>query len=153
MKRSTSARTAPDTGQFKTRLKSLNLKATPQRIAVHEAMLDLVHATAEMVCEHITTAGKTRISVASVYNILSAMADLGIYARRLNAGSKMWFDVNTFRHIHIYDRASDSFTDIFDDELAEAIEDRFRRKRFKGYKTERIDIQLICSPTRRKTKK
>ena len=153
MKKKTGAISAPDTGQFKLRLKSLNLKATPQRVAVHEAMLELVHATADMVCEHIAATSKTRISAASVYNILSAMADLGIYARRFNAGSKMWFDVNTFRHLHAYDSVSDTFLDIFDDTLAGAVEDILKRKRIRGYRIDRIDVQLICSPTRRKPKK
>ena len=149
MRRKTAGHGAPDVEIFKEKLKSFGLKATPQRIAVHEAMIALVHATAEMVAEHVRSEGKTGITVASVYNILSGMAGLGIYSRRLSSGSRMWFDVNTFRHIHVYDSTSDTFIDIFDDDLVGRIEDNLKRRRIKGYKMDGMDIQLICHPSRK----
>lgn len=149
MRRKTAGHGAPDVETFRQKLKDFGLKATPQRIAVHEAMISLVHATADMVADHVRSEGSTGITVASVYNILSGMADLGIYSRRLSPGSRMWFDVNTIRHIHVYDSTSDTFMDIFDDDLAGRIEDTLRRRRIKGYKMDRIDIQLICHPSRK----
>lgn len=44
---------APTIEEFKVLLRNKNLKATPQRVAVHEAMLSLGHASADMVVEHI----------------------------------------------------------------------------------------------------
>ena len=63
---------------FKNILKSHSLKATPQRLAVHEAMLKLGHASADMVTEEIQKSSGTKVTVASVYNILTSMAMLGI---------------------------------------------------------------------------
>ena len=68
----------PNIIQFKRLLKDRGLKATPQRTAVHEAMRALVHASAEDVSAYIAAQGDTRISPASVYNILSMLADLRI---------------------------------------------------------------------------
>ena len=136
--------------EFKLILKKHSLKATPQRLAVHDAMMTLGHACADMVTEEIARKGNTKITVASVYNVLTQMAMLGIYDYRLSANNKMYFDVNTFKHIHLYDHENHVFKDVIDDELISMIEAHLTRKRFKGYKVEGIDIQLIGKPTRKK---
>ena len=66
-----------DMESFRRMLKSHDLKATPQRIAVHEAMIKLVHASADTVYEDIVKTGGCKITQASVYNILSSLADEG----------------------------------------------------------------------------
>lgn len=136
--------------QFRSALKRHGLKATPQRVAVHEAMLKLGHASADMVSEAIAAEGKTKITVASVYNILTNLAVLGIYRYRMSANNKMYFDVNAFRHIHIYDIENHAYKDLLDEELIGMVESYLGGRRFRGYKIEDIDIQLIARPTRRK---
>ena len=140
----------PNIEEFKQLLKKHSLKATPQRLAVHEAMMILGHACADMVTEEISKKGTAKITVASVYNVLTQMAMLGIYDYRLSANNKMYFDVNTFKHIHLYDHENHVFKDVIDDELISLIESHLNRKRFKGYKVEGVDIQLIGKPTRKK---
>ncbi len=135
--------------QFKTALKRYSMKATPQRIAVHEVMMRLGHASADMVCEEIAKDGVTKITVASVYNVLDRLANIGIYRRRMSSNNKMYFDVNTVRHMHIYDRENNVYKDFFDDGLMGMIESHLKKRRFKGYHIEDIDIQLVCRPTRR----
>lgn len=135
---------------FKLLLKKHSLKATPQRLAVHEAMMALGHASADMVTEFISQKGETKVTVASVYNILTNMAMLGVYDYRLSANNKMYFDVNTFKHMHFYDQENHVFKDVIDEEIMDLIESHLGRKRFKGYKIESIDIQLIGRPTRKK---
>lgn len=135
---------------FKLVLKKHSLKATPQRLAVHEAMLTLGHASADMVTEVISQKGETKVTVASVYNILTNLAMLGIYDHRLSANNKMYFDVNTFKHMHLYDQENHVFKDVIDDELIAMIESHLGRKKFRGYKIEGIDIQLVGRPTKKK---
>ena len=136
--------------EFRQILKKNQLKATPQRLAVHEAMMKLGHACADMVTEEVLRKGSAKITVASVYNVLTQMAMIGIYDYRLSSNNNMYFDVNTFKHIHLYDHENHVFKDVIDDELIELIESHLSRKRFKGYKVEGIDIQLIGRPTRKK---
>lgn len=136
--------------QFKLLLKKHSLKATSQRLAVHEAMMRLGHASADMVTEEIQKEGKTKVTIASVYNILTQLAILGIYDYRMSSNNKMYFDVNTFRHMHIYDRENHVYKDVIDEELLEMVEKHLSRKRFKGFKVEHIDIQLVGVPARRK---
>ena len=143
-------RKCPTLEEFKQILKRHSLKATPQRLAVHEAMSTLGHASADMVTEAITAKGTTKVTVASVYNILTNLAMLGVYDYRLSSNNKMYFDVNTFDHMHLYDRENHVFKDVLDEELLALIHSHLGRKRFKGYKIEGIDIQLIGRPTRRK---
>lgn len=140
----------PNIEEFKELLRKHSLKATPQRLAVHEAMMSLGHASADMVTEVITQKGTTKVTVASVYNILTHMAMLGVYNYRLSANNKMYFDVNTFKHMHLYDQENHVFKDVIDEELIALIESHLGRKKFRGYRIEGIDIQLVGRPTRKK---
>ena len=140
----------PTIEEFKVVLKKHSLKATPQRLAVHEAMISLGHASADMVTEAIQAKGTTKVTVASVYNILTQLAMLGVYDYRLSSNNKMYFDVNTFGHMHLYDRENHVFKDVIDEELMSMIQSYLSRRRFKGYKVEGIDIQLIGKPTRKR---
>ncbi len=136
--------------QFKAILKKHSLKATAQRLAVHEAMMQLGHASADMVTDAIRRNGKAKVTVASVYNILTQLALLGIYDYRMSANNKMYFDVNTFPHMHIYDRESHIYKDVIDDELIGIVEEKLRHRRFKGFRIEHIDIQLIGVSSKKK---
>jgi Fe2+ or Zn2+ uptake regulation protein len=113
-------------------------------------MISLGHACADMVTEAIKEKNTAKVTLASVYNILTHMAMLGVYNYRLSANNKMYFDVNTFKHIHFYDQDNHVFKDVVDDELVALIESHLSRKRVKGYKIESFDIQLVGRPTRKK---
>ena len=139
----------PTLDEFRTRLRRHDLKATRQRLAVHEAMMALGHASADMVSEEISRKGTVKVTVASVYNILSQLADLRIYTRRLSANNKMYFDISTNRHVHLYDRENHRYRDVFDEELMDLVQSHLKRRKFKGFTVEDIDIQLIARPTRK----
>lgn len=139
---------APGLEEYRKILKKHGLKATQQRLAVHSAMLALGHASADMVSEEIEKEGNTSVTVATVYNILSQTALLGIYSHRLSANNKMYFDVNTDRHIHLYDSINNTYKDIIDDELMDYIESSLGKRKFRGYRIDGIDIQIVCHPSK-----
>lgn len=143
------AHRCPTMEEFKNLLKKHSLKATPQRLAVHQVMMELGHASVDMVTEKIKDTG-VKVTTASVYNILSQLALIGIYDHRMSLNNKMYFDVNAYGHMHFYDMENHTFKDIIDDELYEMIQQNLMRKRFKGFKVEDIDIQIIGRPTRKK---
>lgn len=145
--------TAPGIEEFKKLLKKHSLKSTQQRLAVHNVMLKLGHASADMVTEEIKSQGTTNVTVASVYNILSQIALLGIYDHRMSANNKMYFDVNTFRHIHLYDYVNNTFKDVIDDDFMDNLDAYFAKKKFKGYRVECVDVQIVCRPSRSYVKK
>ena len=140
----------PTLEEFKEILKKHSLKATPQRLAVHEAMIELGHASADMVTEKIKAKETAKVTLASVYNILTHMAMLKVYSYRLRANNKMYFDVNTFKHIHLYDHENHIFKDVVDDDLIALIESHLMRKKIKGYRIEGVDIQIVAHPTKKK---
>jgi len=150
-----SANSFPTLEGFRSLLKKHRLKATPQRLAVHEAMMELIHASADQVSERLVAAGGQKVTVASVYNILSLLSDAGIYARRMSGGPKMIFDVRSAPHLHLYDRESGLLRDVSDEggEISDLVASRLRRRRFKGYSIDYVDIQFICHPTRKKSRK
>ncbi|MDD6363877.1 MAG: transcriptional repressor [Bacteroidales bacterium] len=136
--------------EFRNLLRRHGLKATPQRLAVHEAMMRLGHASADMVVEEIGRESEVSVTVASVYNILSQLALLGIYHHRMSSNNKMYFDVNTFRHAHLYDCENNTYRDVQDVELMDLVHQHLGRKKFRGYTVEGIDIQIVVRPTRKR---
>lgn len=145
-------KTVKDLDSFKVFLKKHALKATPQRIAVHEAMMAMGHACADQVVEYIREHGGDKITKASVYNILRELALLGLYGYRASRTNKMFFDVNAFEHPHMYDVENNVYRDIMDEDLVSIVDDFLGRKKFKGYTVEGFDIQILVRPTRRKYK-
>ena len=142
----------PDIESFIKFLGRNKLKTTPQRLAVHEAMMELGHASADMVCDFIKAKGNRTVTAASVYNILSQMSLLGLYQHRMSANNKMYFDVRAGKHIHLYDTENNTYTDIADEDLYSKFESLLTGRRFKGYKVDGLDIQVLCHPSRSKVK-
>ena len=138
---------APTVEEFRELLKKNGLKVTPQRVAVHEAMLKLGHACADMVTAEILNVKKAKVTVASVYNILTQLSLLGIYHHRLSENNKMYFDVTTFKHFHLYDTMNHTFSDVIDEDLYDQIETKLLARRFKGYKIDGIDVQILAHPS------
>ena len=141
----------PTLEDFCSQLRRHGLKATKQRLAVHSAMMELEHASADMVREKLALEG-SKVTSASVYNILSQLADYHIYNRRLSATNKMFFDVDASKHIHLYDRENHCYRNLIDEELSTLVASHLKRRRFKGFTVEDIDIQIIAKPTRKKKK-
>ena len=139
----------PDILRFRKMLRDKGLKATPQRLAVHEAMRVLVHAGADEVAAQVAAQGGTPVSPASVYNILSTLVDLGIYDRRCGQGVRQVFDVRADRHLHLYDTQNQNWRDLNDAELVSWFDAHFKGRRFRGYKIDGFEVLLLCHPTRK----
>ncbi|MBQ9462096.1 MAG: transcriptional repressor [Bacteroidales bacterium] len=139
-----------DMETFRKLLKQHGLKATAQRIAVHGVMMEMIHATAESVYDKIKNDGSCKITQSSVYNILTSLADEGIYGRRLSANNKMYFDINSYRHAHLYDTRNHVFVDVEADEMLASAEQGLKRRRFRGYKIDDFEVLILCHPTRKK---
>ncbi len=146
----TSSKDVMDIDKFVRTLKAHSLKVTPQRIAVHNAMIELEHASADMVRDYINRNSQTAVTIASVYNILTQLALFGFYRHRLSADNKMYFDVRSSNHIHLYDSVNNVYQNVFDAELISDVTARLKHHRFKGYKMDYVDILIMCHPTRRR---
>lgn len=147
------AKKIPDIETFHTILRDKGFRVTPQRTAVHSAMLVLGHAGVDDIMEFIEDRGiKVKVTRTSIYNILSRMADLGIYNRMCSGTNKMLFDVNTGKHVHLFDTRASEYRDIEDDELVSMVESHLKKKQFRRYRMDRFDIQILCHPSRKRKK-
>ena len=134
---------------IRARLNQCGLKATPQRLRVYAAMCRMGHASADAVY-HFLGGSRGRMSLATVYNVLESMTEAGLLVQRPSFNNKMFFDVNTGDHFHLYNRDSQEMTDITDEALRRSLEARVQEWLPDGMALDRVEVQVIChGPARR----
>lgn len=127
---------------IKEKIQQSGLKATPQRIAVYNAMMKLGHASADMVVGTLKDSFPT-LTVATIYNVLESFVEAGLVVRRYSSNNKMYFDINTYEHAHVYDRKTNTYRDYDDPELIKLVMDYLSRKGSPDLVFTNVDIQLI----------
>ncbi len=127
---------------IKEKIQQSGLKATPQRLAVYQAMQQLGHASVDMLTESLSSTFPT-LTVATVYNVLESFVEAGLLVRRYSCNNKMYFDVNTYSHAHFYDPQTNRHLDYEDNGLVEVVTDYINKKGVNNFKLESVDIQLI----------
>lgn len=127
---------------IKEKIQQSGLKATPQRIAVYNAMMKLGHASADMVVDTLKDSFPT-LTVATIYNVLESFVEAGLVVRRYSSNNKMYFDVNTYEHAHVYDRKTNTYRDYDDPELIKLVTDYLSGKGSPDLVFTNVDIQLI----------
>ncbi|MDK2909833.1 MAG: Fur family transcriptional regulator, peroxide stress response regulator [Bacteroidales bacterium] len=118
------------------------LKATPQRIAVYNALLDRHdHPTAEMLFTELL--GQfPGLSVATVYNALDSLCRAGLVQRVKTEKGTQRYDAIQEPHHHLYCAASDRMEDYYDPDLDRLIQEYFDRKKIQGFRITDIKLQL-----------
>lgn len=128
--------------QLKSEIQKSGLKATPQRIAILGAMHKLGHASADMVAERLRDVFPS-LTVATIYNVLESFLAKGLVVRRFSSNNKMYFDVNTHAHAHLYFVDDNHYSDYDDNELIELVNDYLKNKTIPNFKAKSIDIQIV----------
>lgn len=84
-------------------LRSAGLRPTAQRVALAELLFGEGdrHLTAEMLYEEAMQA-KIPVSLATVYNTLNQLIDVGLLRQVAVDGTKSYFDTNVSDHQHFY---------------------------------------------------
>jgi len=118
-------------------LHSHGVKVTRQRVAVFDVMRELGHASADMICSKCQG-----VTVATVYNVLDCLERAGLLQRRLTPNNKMFFDITTAHHCHIYDEESNEYRDFKDEALIKMIQSQVRRD-VKDFDISGIEIQIV----------
>ena len=117
-------------------------RATPQRIAVVQAVLGSKdHPTAEQVFNRVKERVPT-ISLSTVYNTLHTMRDLNM-VQELAFNHNHRFDRNTNIHINMVCENCGEITDIERDDLEKEIFEIAKKRRFKITR-HRFDLYGIC---------
>ena len=127
---------------LKNKIKEAGLKATPQRIAIYEAMRKLGHACVDMVTEELKTSFPT-LTIATIYNVLESFVNAGLLVRRFSSNNKMYFDVNVYEHAHFYNTEENSYEDYNDPELVKIVMEYISSKKIENFDLKSVDIQLV----------
>lgn len=127
--------------ETKALIQANGLKATPQRIAVYLTLKELGHASADMVYDRVISNYPT-LTVATVYNILESFVDKGLINRLSSSNVKMYFDINTYPHCHLYSDTTHHYVDFDDQELIDIVNDHFKKRNIKGFIPSGVEVHI-----------
>ena len=124
-------------------LKDSNLKVTPQRIAVLEALNNLKnHPTADKIKEYVVK-NHPNIAVGTIYKTLETFVEKGLVKKVKTEKDVMRYDAILNKHHHLYCEDSERIQDFFDDELDNMIDKYFKKKKIPNFKVKDIKLQII----------
>lgn len=124
-------------------LKNSNLKVTPQRMAVLEALNNLKnHPTTENIKEYVVK-NHPNIAVGTIYKTLETFVEKGLVKKVKTEKDVMRYDAIIENHHHLYCEDSERIEDFFDDELNNMLEIYFKKKEIPNFKVKDIKLQII----------
>ncbi|TSA25491.1 MAG: transcriptional repressor [Bacteroidetes bacterium] len=125
------------------RLKEAGLRATPQRIAILQALCSMKnHPTAEQVLQDVHR-DHPEISLTTVYNTLEVFVEKGLVKKVKTDKDSMRYDAVTESHHHLYCHESDKIEDYFNEELTNMISAYFRDHQIKDFEVDDVKLQII----------
>ncbi len=126
-----------------TELKNSDLKVTPQRIAVLEALENLKdHPTADKIKEYVVK-NHPNIAVGTIYKTLETFVEKGMVCKVKTEEGVMRYDAILDKHHHLYCEDTNRIEDFFDEELNNMLEKYFQKKKIPNFKVKDIKLQII----------
>ena len=120
-----------------------NLKVTPQRTALLEALLNLRnHPTAEDIIEYLRI-NYPNISVGTVYKNLEKFVEKGIIKRVKTGNEILRYDAVGEMHHHLYCTDCERIEDFYDEELNKILGNYFSEKNIPNFIIKDIKVQII----------
>ena len=124
-------------------LTNSNLKVTPQRTAVLEALHGLKnHPTADIIKKYVVK-NHPNIAVGTIYKTLELFVVKGIIQKVKTEKGVMRYDAILDKHHHLYCEETEHIEDFFDDRLNNILEEYFKKKKIPGFKVKDIKLQII----------
>lgn len=124
------------------RLMKRQLKATPQRVVIYEALVNLNnHPTAEVIYEHIHS-NNPSISLATVYKTLDTFVEAKLATKVLSDHGVTRYDGYIDNHNHLYCTNTEELIDYEDDELIKMLEEYFEKKNISNFRIQDIRLQV-----------
>ncbi len=124
-------------------LKNSNLKVTPQRIAVLEALTSLKdHPTADKIKEYVVK-NHPNVAVGTIYKTLETFVERGWVKKVKTDGDVMRYDAILDNHHHLYCEETERIEDFFDDKLNAILEEYFKKKKIPNFKVKDIKLQIV----------
>lgn len=128
--------------EIKNRLAEKDLKITPQRMAILEAIYQLNnHPTAENIIEYIRQK-HPNIATGTVYKVLETMVENGLVKKVTTDKDVMRYDGILESHHHLYCSSCDLIEDYHDNELDDLLKKYFENKNLPGFEIEEFVLQI-----------
>jgi Fur family peroxide stress response transcriptional regulator len=132
-------------------LKNSNLKVTPQRTAVLEALSTLKdHPSADKIKEYVVK-NHPNIAVGTIYKTLETFVEKGLVKKVKTEKDVMRYDAILDKHHHLYCEDTERIEDFFDDNLNNLLEEYFKKKKILNFKIKDIKLQIIGTFNNKKT--
>lgn len=133
--------------KFQEILKEKDLKVTPQRIGVLEAIHTLRnHPTAEQIFDFIHKKYPS-IAIGTVYKTLDTFVTHGVVNKILTEGDVMRYDGIIKHHHHLHSEDNDEIQDYINEELDEILKGYFEKNAIKGYQINSITLHISGKST------
>ena len=124
-------------------LKGSNLKVTPQRIAVLEALNNLKnHPTTDKIKEYVVK-NHPNIAVGTIYKTLETFVEKGLVKKVKTEKDVMRYDAILENHHHLYCEETERIEDFFDEDLDKIINNYFQKRKIPNFKVKDIKLQII----------
>jgi Fur family transcriptional regulator, peroxide stress response regulator len=124
-------------------LKDAQLKVTPQRVAVMEALNNLrEHPTADKIKEYVIR-NHPNVAAGTIYKTLETFVKKGLIKKVKTEKDIMRYDAILEKHHHLYSQDSEHIEDFFDDELNNILESYFKKKKIPNFIVKDIKLQII----------
>lgn len=123
-------------------LKSHDLKVTPQRVIILDAIYKLHnHPTAEQISDYVRKTYPS-LSVGTVYKTLDVFVEKGIINKVSTTKDTMRYDGIIERHHHLHSSDDTKICDYVNDELDKLLSDFFASHPIDGYDIESIRVDI-----------
>lgn len=133
-------------------LTDTNIKITPQRIAVLEAIISLgKHPTAEDII-NLLQLNAPHTTPGTVYKTLDLFVEKGILKRVKTDDGVFRYDQILDQHHHLYCAESERIEDYFDEKLNKILDDYFKSNKIKNFSIKEIKLQLTGKFTDKQSK-
>lgn len=128
---------------FRDLLTGKDLKITPQRIAVLEALANLNnHPTADGIIAFIRK-HHPNIATGTIYKTLETFVECGILKKVKTEKDVMRYDPVLVNHHHLYSSNTEHIEDYYDEELDKIMNNYFKKKKIPNFTVEDIKVQII----------
>lgn len=124
-------------------LSDKNLKVTPQRIAVFDALFqNKNHPSADDIREFVRKS-YPNLAIGTIYNVLEIFCKKGILKKVKTDRDFIRYDIEQNRHHHLYCDECDYIEDYYNEELDELLRDYFAKRGIKNFEIKDINLQIV----------
>jgi Fur family transcriptional regulator, peroxide stress response regulator len=128
---------------LKIKLRDKGLKATPKRLSILEAIIELKnHPTAEEIIKYIRKQNQN-IATATVYKALDIMVARKVIIKVNTEKQIIRYDAILEPHHHLYSVESGIIKDYKNEEINRILEKYFKKNKIQDFDIEEIKLQII----------